>query len=389
MRTHPKTAIAKVKLADGREVALPITSGSKPLIPQEIRIRWQDMLDLAANVLKVPAGLITNLKPERLEIFISSTGEGNPFHPGDSLALGSGMYCETTTGTRDLLHVPDAPADALWRDNPSLALNLVSYLGMPLRWPDGELFGTMCMLDTKRNDHSETSRRLLAHFRRTIEEDLRHLQERDELRRENADKDLTLREAHHRIKNHLNILMSVIQLRSTRTGEFSPEAFDAFVRDISDRICCISTLHARMAASNGDEADLRTVVTSIVDTLTASIADSDVATELDIEPVKVNRTTCFHTGLLVGELVTNSLKHAFDGVNAPRIRISARDRGDGTLRLEYADNGAGLPEAQEPGAKPTIGMLIIRDLPARMGGDYEMPPGPGFRFACTLDKQAH
>ena len=87
-----------------------------------------------------------------IEVFVSSQTEDNPYTPGDRERLeGSGLYCETVLRTRERLLIPDALADEDWKNNPDVKLNMISYLGLPLRMDGGKPFGTICILDNKHN----------------------------------------------------------------------------------------------------------------------------------------------------------------------------------------------------------------------------------------------
>ena len=66
-----------------------------------------------------------------------------------SAKLNTGLYCETVMATRSPLHVPNALNDPDWKNNPDVELDVISYLGIPLIWPDGSVFGTICVLDGK------------------------------------------------------------------------------------------------------------------------------------------------------------------------------------------------------------------------------------------------
>jgi len=79
--------------------------------------------------------------------------------------------------------IPDARQDPEWKDNAAVAMNMVSYLGMPIMRPDGEVFGTICFLDNKENKHSETIIKLVAQFKRMIELSLSALFANEEVRR--------------------------------------------------------------------------------------------------------------------------------------------------------------------------------------------------------------
>jgi signal transduction histidine kinase len=138
---------------------------------------WQKIVDLMAEIIEVPAGLITKAHPAENEIFVASATEGNPYQPSERIALNTGSYCETILVEQSPLLVPDARQDPQWDTSPDFELGMVSYLGVPLVWPDGEIFGALCVLDAKENPYSNTYQKLLRRFKATLETDLGFLQE--------------------------------------------------------------------------------------------------------------------------------------------------------------------------------------------------------------------
>jgi signal transduction histidine kinase len=152
------------------EVLLSQDDDPEPAVPEPILEKWQKIVNLMAEMLDVPSGLIMRILGENIYVFVSSSTEGNPYHPGESEHfLGSGLYCETVvTSNRELL-VPNALFDEAWRNNPDVRLNMISYLGYPIRWPDGRPFGTICVLDCKTNSYSENYKRLMTQFRDVVE----------------------------------------------------------------------------------------------------------------------------------------------------------------------------------------------------------------------------
>jgi hypothetical protein len=147
-----------------------ISNEVKIKVPEDVMKNWQEISDLLAGMLEVPAALIMRFTDPEIEVFVSSNSEGNPYHPGDKENLhGSGLYCETVIKTKNKLLVPDALADLNWKNNPDVKLNMISYLGFPILLPDGKQFGTICVLDNKRNEHSENTEKLMLKFRSLIE----------------------------------------------------------------------------------------------------------------------------------------------------------------------------------------------------------------------------
>ena len=118
----------------------------------------------------VPSASIMQVDPPQIKVFVSSASKGNPCQPG---APDTGPYCATVMRTGQPLLVPDALENDAWKVNPHVRLGMISYLGVPISWPDGRIFGTICVRDNKRNDYSEAYLKLLLHFRDVLQADLK------------------------------------------------------------------------------------------------------------------------------------------------------------------------------------------------------------------------
>jgi hypothetical protein len=139
-------------------------------VPEEVLEKWQSMVNLMAELVGVPVGLVMRIAHDDIEVFVSSTTEGNPYKPGDKEHLrGSGLYCERVITTGNRLLVPNALVDRDWKNNPDVRLNMISYLGFPILLPNGKPFGTICVLDNKENSYSQTYERLILSLRDTIQ----------------------------------------------------------------------------------------------------------------------------------------------------------------------------------------------------------------------------
>lgn len=144
-------------------------------IPQSFIRKWQDIVDLLAKIIGIPAALIMKVENEFMEVFISSKSDNNPYHVGDKEHL-NGLYCETVIKSQNKLKVANALKDEKWDKNPDIKLGMVSYFGFPLNFPNGEPFGTICVLDRNENYYSEEHEQLLVQFKRVIELDLAIIQ---------------------------------------------------------------------------------------------------------------------------------------------------------------------------------------------------------------------
>lgn len=144
---------------------------------------WQSLINVVADIYKVPAGLITRLDGPEIEIFLSSESKGNPYTAGYKTHYpNSGWYCERTLKTRDLNLIPNALKDPEWKDN-AAAVNqhIISYVGLPIARPDGGMFGTICFLDSKENAHNDLHIKLLNQVKRIIELSLHVIFDKEEI----------------------------------------------------------------------------------------------------------------------------------------------------------------------------------------------------------------
>lgn len=144
----------------------------KPDIPSSILQRWQRLVDLMGQVTHTPAALITRALPDAMQMLVSSDNPANPYTANELSPRRCGLYCDRVVSTAHPLLVKNAARESQWQSNPDMALGLSFYLGYPLFWPDGEVFGTLCVLDKKDNPKAREYRDLLVEFQHLVNDDL-------------------------------------------------------------------------------------------------------------------------------------------------------------------------------------------------------------------------
>ena len=144
------------------------------LITDEIVSSWQNIVNTLADIIGMPSALIMRVVPPFIEVFRSSESRDNPYKAG-AREHPAGLYCEKVIETRSKLLIPNALKDTEWDSNPDIEMGMISYLGFPLLWPDGEVFGTLCVLDTKENEYEKRYEKLMLQFKELIESHLRIL----------------------------------------------------------------------------------------------------------------------------------------------------------------------------------------------------------------------
>lgn len=147
-------------------------------IPSDVLRKWQRIVDLLANIMRVPSAVVTKIEPPDYAYYrtvVSSNSKGNPFPIDETFSMEIGTFCETVIKNREPLLVTNALEDDQWKLAPEIQVGMVSYLGFPVLWPDGRMFGTICVLDDKANRYSDHYQELLSHCRDVLQGDLQTL----------------------------------------------------------------------------------------------------------------------------------------------------------------------------------------------------------------------
>jgi len=220
-----------------RSVEVNITDENKPEIKDYIKGRWQKVINLVAEILDVPAGLIMKISKNHMEVFLKSENKDNPYPKDGKDHLLHGLYCETVIGKDQPLHIDNALKHDDWTDNPDVGMNMISYFGLPIKWSDGSFFGTICALDMKTNMYQSKYRNLLETFKEMIEQDLMLLEERQMLEKQSGNDFLT------NIPNRRSILETVE--RYIKNYHESNEPFILVMMDL-DRFKHINDHHGHL-----------------------------------------------------------------------------------------------------------------------------------------------
>jgi PAS domain S-box-containing protein len=194
-----------------------------------------------------------------------------------------------------------------------------------------------------------------------------------------SEKEVLLHEVNHRVKNNLQLINAIIRLELDESP--GPE-IERFVRDTTARISSIATVHEMFYASE-DLTDiqvgdyLRHIVSGLLDTY--SRPDRKVEISVDAEGMRLDLSRMVSLGLMANEMITNSLKYAFEGKDSGRIAIRmARD--DGAFLFRYEDDGVGLPADFDEHGRKSLGMVFIESLAKQLDGEVAMRSEGGLEY---------
>lgn len=202
-------------------------------------------------------------------------------------------------------------------------------------------------------------------------EDLRERKRMDEaLRRSLAEKELLLRELHHRVKNNLQVICSLLDLQSREVSD--PRALEKF-QESQDRIRSMVLIHEQLYGARDLVAvDMRVYLGLLASNLVQAHVDPPerIRIEHEVDELHLDLDRALSCGLIVNELVTNSIKHAFGPVQRGRIVIRCR-RAGARIELCVADDGRGLRE-RERATSGHLGMELVRALCDQLRGELSV-----------------
>ena len=189
-----------------------------------------------------------------------------------------------------------------------------------------------------------------------------------------------LHEVDHRVKNNLQMVSSLILMQSRAIKD---EAVKQSLRTMLERIEALSTVHRRLYQSKDvSNFDVSDFARDLVSDLLAASGRSHIGSKLDLAPVVVPAEKATPVALMVNELVTNALKHAFKDETRPGNIGVKMSQPDGHLIIEVSDDGVGMDGA---GGDASFGMRLIRQLGRQLRADVEWrDAGPGTQVVITM-----
>ncbi len=193
------------------------------------------------------------------------------------------------------------------------------------------------------------------------------------------EKEMLLQEIHHRVKNNLQVISSLLRLQSRYIKD--KDAIDIF-KETQNRVRSIAILHEKLYQSD-DLAKIK--FDEYVKILTGDLLyfyeldDGNIKMIIDVEDVSLNIETAIPCGLIIDEMVANSLKYAFPNGRSGEIKIKL-NLDDDQFKLSVSDNGVGIPDDVDPEKADTFGMQLIKYLTKQLKATIELDRSHGTRF---------
>lgn len=288
-------------------------------------------------------------------------------------------------------------------------------IGMPLERLLPERYRAMHQTDVRGFAHSQVTRRLMGaghvqglsadgreleleasisqvtvRGRKVLTAILRNVTERVRtdaaLKTSLREKEALLREVHHRVKNNLQVITSLLRLEVARSGH---AATRSVLMDMIGRIYSMALLHESLYRTGIFAAvDLGVYLKQVATQAFRMLAPpSDrIRLHLQLGSVQVEMDQATPCGLLVNELISNCFKHGFPEGHSGEVRVALHAQSGGAqVRLTVSDTGVGLPSDFEVRRTQSLGLQLVSDLARQLGGALEV--GPGSQFAVTFTPQ--
>lgn len=184
---------------------------------------------------------------------------------------------------------------------------------------------------------------------------------------------LLFREIHHRVKNNLQSVQSLVRMQDMpRNAKI----------DLQSRLSAMAAMHEHIYRHDRyEDIDAHDLVPVVVDEVVHAYG-TDIDLRYDVGHAAVDRDHATPLSLLLSELVTNALKYAFADGRRGAITVTLRDLGNGRCTLVVADNGVGIGEMHE--TPTSMGLRLIRGVVSQMGGTYRFTMENGTRFEAEL-----
>jgi two-component sensor histidine kinase len=231
----------------------------------------------------------------------------------------------------------------------------------PLVSPEGHIIGLSCFVlnQTKQHQAEAQVRKLL------------------------SEKELLLKEVHHRIKNNMNIIYSLLKLQA---GSIEESEAKQKIDDAAGRVQSMMILYERLFQSdNLLEISLKVYITSLLQEVISALPNELITIQANIQDFEVDTGILSSLGIIINELITNSIKHAFNGKEYGKIQISIK-KSDDLFEFVYSDNGSGIPEDILMGEQKGFGIKLIEMLLGQIGASFfmENENGARLRFSSPI-----
>ena len=195
-----------------------------------------------------------------------------------------------------------------------------------------------------------------------------------------SEKESLLKEIHHRVKNNLQVISSLLNMQSRESTD--PQMLDV-IKEGQSRVKAMSLIHQKLyQTSNLSEIDFEEYSTQLIDQLAALYKKKglEVTKNIEAKNIKLDIDTAIPLGLILNELISNSFKYAFEDLEKGEIQVSLERLSEEDLKLVVSDSGVGLPSDIDFASVKSLGLKLVNILTKQLKGSLDFFSEEGARF---------
>ena len=265
----------------------------------------------------------------------------------------------------------------------------VQITGAP-RWHEGKVVGSITII-TNLTDHyiEEQKQRIYertAELARTNEillaEIVKRRRAEEILNMSVNEKEVLLREIHHKVKNNLQLISCLLYIQSKKVVDERPQDI---LQDFQNRVKSMAMVHEKLSKShNLARINLAEYVKSLIDKLFQfyNVRPDRIALNFDVDKIMIGVDTAVSCGFVINELVSNSIKHAFPGGRKGEINIEFHSEGEKGFRMVIRDNGIGFKKDQTK--SNTLGLQLVNAVVEHIDGSIKLDSSGGTRLEISF-----
>ncbi len=266
----------------------------------------------------------------------------------------------------------------------SIGAPSIDWLGVPLKAQDKTIGAMVVQTYTEGVRYRPEDMDMLTYVSTQAAVAIQRKRGEEALKASLHEKEVLLKEIHHRVKNNMQVISSLLSLQARHLQD--PKAIGMF-KDSQHRIRSMALVHEKLYQSKDlSRIDFGQYLENLVVYLVHSyrVDSGRLGLKIDVGDTALDINTAIPCGLIVNELVTNALKHAYPGEREGEIRVALRPGADGRFTLTVADNGVGWPEGTDFRTTDTLGMQLVNMLVDQLDGNISLEKGPGTAFQITF-----
>jgi two-component sensor histidine kinase len=201
-----------------------------------------------------------------------------------------------------------------------------------------------------------------------------------------TEKECLLKEIHHRVKNNLQVVMSLLE---SQADSLQDKAALSAIQESQHRVQAIVLIHQKLYQT---ESLARIPMYSYIEGVVAYLSDSyslyqPIRFEVEVEDIELDVTLAVPLGLIINEAITNAFKYAFPEGRAGTISLRLQRLEQSSYELVIADNGVGLPANYDPSRSRSLGMTLIHGFSRQIGGKLVITSSPGMNISLVFREE--